>query len=100
MATRGRTKAAKIGWKSRWTLAALVITGPADTTVPPSIARMIAAGLPNSRLVIAPESGRSLYWKQPEFFNRTVPISSAAAEVARPSPKCAVGVVVLRTVYD
>jgi pimeloyl-ACP methyl ester carboxylesterase len=33
---------------------------------------MIAAEIPNSRLVVIPESGHSIYWEQPEQFNRAV----------------------------
>ena len=54
------------------TLPTLAITGHADTTVPPSIMRMIAAEIPNSRLVLMPEAGHSPYWEQPQLFNRTV----------------------------
>lgn len=50
----------------------LVICGAADLATPPSIARMIAARIPNSELVVASESGHSVYWEQPELFNRTV----------------------------
>jgi len=53
-------------------LPTLAITGVADTTVPPSIMRMIAAEIPNSKLVLMPESGHSPYWEQPEVFNRAV----------------------------
>jgi pimeloyl-ACP methyl ester carboxylesterase len=50
----------------------LVISGDADLATPPSIARMIAARIPNAELMVAPESGHSVYWEQPEMFNRTV----------------------------
>jgi pimeloyl-ACP methyl ester carboxylesterase len=53
-------------------LATLVISGAADLSTPPSIARMIAAELPNSRLAVIPESGHSTYWEQPDIFNRAV----------------------------
>ena len=51
---------------------ALVISGDADLSTPPSIARMIAARLRNSELVVVSESGHSVYWEQPEAFNRAV----------------------------
>jgi pimeloyl-ACP methyl ester carboxylesterase len=51
---------------------ALVISGDADLSTPPSIARMIAARIRNSELVVVPESGHSVYWEQPEAFNRAV----------------------------
>ena len=50
----------------------LVISGDADLSTPPSIARMIAARIANSELVVVPESGHSVYWEQPEAFNRAV----------------------------
>jgi pimeloyl-ACP methyl ester carboxylesterase len=50
----------------------LVISGAADLSTPPSIARMIAARIAGSELVVVPESGHSVYWEQPEAFNRAV----------------------------
>jgi pimeloyl-ACP methyl ester carboxylesterase len=50
----------------------LVISGDADLSTPPSIARMIAARIANSELVVVAESGHSVYWEQPEAFNRAV----------------------------
>ena len=37
-----------------------------------SIARLIAAEMPNSELAIGPEAGHSVCWEQPEMFNRAV----------------------------
>jgi pimeloyl-ACP methyl ester carboxylesterase len=53
-------------------LPTLLIAGNADLYTPPSISRMIAAEIPNSRLALIPESGHSTYWEQPELFNRAV----------------------------
>jgi pimeloyl-ACP methyl ester carboxylesterase len=53
-------------------LPTLLIAGAADLYTPPSISRMIAAEIPNSRLVVIPEAGHSIYWEQPELFNRAV----------------------------
>jgi pimeloyl-ACP methyl ester carboxylesterase len=50
----------------------LLMTGAADMFTPPSITRMIARHVPNREVVIAPECGHSIYWEQPDFFNRTV----------------------------
>lgn len=50
----------------------LLISGAADLFTPPSISRMVAAKIPNSELVIAPESGHSVYWEQPDVFNKAV----------------------------
>jgi pimeloyl-ACP methyl ester carboxylesterase len=53
-------------------LPTLLITGPADLYTPPSISRVIAAEIPNSRVTLIPEAGHSPYWEQPELFNRAV----------------------------
>jgi pimeloyl-ACP methyl ester carboxylesterase len=50
----------------------LVICGAADLLTPPSIARLIAAKIPGAELAVAPESGHSVYWEEPEYFNRAV----------------------------
>jgi pimeloyl-ACP methyl ester carboxylesterase len=50
----------------------LLMTGAADMFTPPSIMRMIARHVPDNEVVIAPECGHSIYWEQPEFFNRAV----------------------------
>jgi pimeloyl-ACP methyl ester carboxylesterase len=49
-----------------------LITGAADLDAPPSIMRMVQARIPNSELAIASESGHSVYWEQPDFFNKAV----------------------------
>jgi pimeloyl-ACP methyl ester carboxylesterase len=54
------------------TVPTLVICGAADLLTPPSIARLIAAKIPGAELVVAPESGHSVYWEEPEVFNRAV----------------------------
>jgi pimeloyl-ACP methyl ester carboxylesterase len=53
-------------------LPTLLIAGAADLSTPPSISRLIAAEIPNSRVVVIPESGHSTYWEQPDVFNRAV----------------------------
>jgi pimeloyl-ACP methyl ester carboxylesterase len=53
-------------------LPVLVMAGAADVATPPSIARMIAAEIPGSEIAIGPEAGHSVYWEQPEMFNRAV----------------------------
>jgi pimeloyl-ACP methyl ester carboxylesterase len=50
----------------------LLITGDADLVTPPSIMRLVARHIAGSEIVIAPESGHSTYWEQPEIFNRSV----------------------------
>jgi pimeloyl-ACP methyl ester carboxylesterase len=53
-------------------LPTLLIAGSADLYTPPSISRLIAAEIPNSRLALMPESGHSPYWEQPDLFNQAV----------------------------
>ena len=53
-------------------MAILLIAGAADLITPPSISRMMAAKIPNSEVVVAPEAGHSVYWEQPDLFNRAV----------------------------
>jgi pimeloyl-ACP methyl ester carboxylesterase len=53
-------------------LPTLLIPGAADLATPPSIARMLAAEIPNSEIVVASEAGHSVYWEQPDVFNRAV----------------------------
>jgi pimeloyl-ACP methyl ester carboxylesterase len=50
----------------------LLISGAADMSTSPAMARMIAAEIPNSEIAYMPESGHSTYWEQPELFNRAV----------------------------
>jgi pimeloyl-ACP methyl ester carboxylesterase len=66
---RNRITAAKL---STLAVPTLVICGAADLLTPPSIARLIAAKIPGAELVVAPESGHSVYWEEPEVFNRAV----------------------------
>ncbi len=54
------------------TVPTLAMCGAADLATPPSIARLITARIPGSELVVAPEAGHSVYWEQPELFNRAV----------------------------
>jgi len=56
----------------QWKVPTLLIAGAADLLTPPSISRMLQAKIPNSELVVAPESGHSVYWEQPEVFNKAV----------------------------
>jgi pimeloyl-ACP methyl ester carboxylesterase len=53
-------------------LPTLLIAGVADLVTPPSLSRMIAAELPDAELAVASESGHSVYWEQPDVFNRAV----------------------------
>jgi len=53
-------------------LPTLLIAGAADLVTPPSLSRMLQAEIPNSELAVAPEAGHSVYWEQPDIFNRAV----------------------------
>jgi len=54
------------------TVPTLLISGAADMSTSPAMARMIAAEIPNSEIAYMPEAGHSSYWEQPELFNRAV----------------------------
>jgi pimeloyl-ACP methyl ester carboxylesterase len=64
----------KIDWSSLATLRVptLLVTGDADLWIPPSLLRQVGERIPNSRVVIVPDSGHGVQWEQPEIFNRTV----------------------------
>ena len=53
-------------------LPTLLITGDADLYAPPPVLRLFAARIKNSESIIVPEAGHSVYWEQPEIFNRAV----------------------------
>jgi pimeloyl-ACP methyl ester carboxylesterase len=53
-------------------LPVLLISGAADMSTSPAMARMIAAEIAGSRVAYMSESGHSSYWEQPELFNRAV----------------------------
>jgi pimeloyl-ACP methyl ester carboxylesterase len=53
-------------------LPVLLISGAADMSTSPSMARMIAAEIAGSRVAYMPEAGHSSYWEQPDLFNRAV----------------------------
>jgi pimeloyl-ACP methyl ester carboxylesterase len=57
---------------ARLAVPVLVICGAADLATPPSVARLIAAKIPGAELVVAPEAGHSVYWEEPDLFNRAV----------------------------
>ena len=50
----------------------LLLTGDADLYTPPSVLRLFAARMRGAETVIVPEAGHSVYWEQPEVFNREV----------------------------
>ena len=50
----------------------LLLYGGADLAAPAALGRMVAKHLPNREIIVVPESGHSIYWEQPETFNKAV----------------------------
>jgi pimeloyl-ACP methyl ester carboxylesterase len=50
----------------------LFITGGADMYSPPPVTQMFASRVRNSQYLAVPDAGHSVYWEQPETFNRAV----------------------------
>ena len=51
---------------------ALLLTGGADMTAPPTLMKILASHISNAEFVVVPNAGHSVYWEEPETFNRTV----------------------------
>ena len=49
-----------------------LLTGDADPYMPPPVLRLIAAKIPNATTAVVPECGHSVFWENPETFNRVV----------------------------
>lgn len=54
------------------TVPTLLVTGDADLFTPPAVLRLFAEHIPQGEAVVIPESGHSVYWEQPDAFNRAV----------------------------
>lgn len=50
----------------------LLLTGDADLYAPPAVLKLFVARIKNAESVVVPEAGHSIYWEQPEVFNRSV----------------------------
>jgi pimeloyl-ACP methyl ester carboxylesterase len=50
----------------------LLLTGGADMYAPPPVLRLFAARIKNAESQIVPDAGHSVYWEDPETFNRAV----------------------------
>jgi pimeloyl-ACP methyl ester carboxylesterase len=50
----------------------LLLTGGADLYAPPPVLPLFAAHIRNSESVVIPDAGHSVYWEEPEKFNRAV----------------------------
>ena len=70
----GQKPANRISWAAleRMNVPTLLIGGDADLAVAPPMLRAIARHLPDAELIFVPEAGHSVYWEQPEAFNRAL----------------------------
>ena len=50
----------------------LLIAGAADLITPPSIMRLVRDAIPGAQMVVAEETGHSVYWERPDLFNSAV----------------------------
>jgi pimeloyl-ACP methyl ester carboxylesterase len=50
----------------------LLITGAADLITPPAITRLLRDAIPRSEMIVADETGHSVYWERPDIFNKAV----------------------------
>ena len=64
----------EITWSAlaRLTVPTLLVTGDADLWIPPYLLRQVGERIPNSLVVILPDSGHGVQWEQPERFNDAV----------------------------
>ena len=57
---------------SRLKMPVLFIAGEEDVLIPPAVLDLAAAAIPGARVQRLAEAGHSVYWEQPEVFNRAV----------------------------
>jgi pimeloyl-ACP methyl ester carboxylesterase len=50
----------------------LLLTGGADMTAPPALMRFFTSRIRNAEFLVVPNAGHSVYWEEPEVFNRSV----------------------------
>ncbi len=50
----------------------LLIAGAADLITPPAIMRLVRDAIPGAQMVVAEETGHSVYWERPDLFNAAV----------------------------
>jgi pimeloyl-ACP methyl ester carboxylesterase len=50
----------------------LLLTGGADLFAPPAIQQMFKARIKHAEMLVVPDAGHSVYWEQPDAFNRAV----------------------------
>jgi pimeloyl-ACP methyl ester carboxylesterase len=70
----GPTNVNKFTWATlaRVKCPTLFIAGGSDLAAPPTMMRIAAERIANADMVIAPNTGHSVYWEQPDFFNNAV----------------------------
>jgi pimeloyl-ACP methyl ester carboxylesterase len=67
-------KTSKVTWAAlkQMKVPTLLVTGDADLYTPPAVLKMFAAAIPNNEIAVIAEAGHSVYWEQPDEFNRLV----------------------------
>jgi pimeloyl-ACP methyl ester carboxylesterase len=50
----------------------LMLAGGADMTAPPALMKLLASRIKGAEFLVVPNAGHSVYWEEPELFNRTV----------------------------
>jgi pimeloyl-ACP methyl ester carboxylesterase len=70
----GQKPANEITWAAlqQMKVPTLLMTGDADLIWPSPLLRLFAKHIPGNETVIVTEAGHSIYWEQPEVFNRAV----------------------------
>ena len=71
---QGPTLLNKFNWTTlgKMRVPTLLLYGGADLAAPAALGRLVAKQLPDREMIVVPESGHSIYWEQPETFNRAV----------------------------
>lgn len=70
----GQMSANAVTWANlaRLKTPVMLIGGDADLYLPPPMLKLYASHIPNCETAVFAEGGHSLYWEQPDLFNRTV----------------------------
>jgi pimeloyl-ACP methyl ester carboxylesterase len=50
----------------------LLLSGGADMTAPPPLMKLLASRIRDAEFLVVPNAGHSVYWEEPEVFNRSV----------------------------
>jgi pimeloyl-ACP methyl ester carboxylesterase len=53
-------------------LPTLLLTGGADLYAPPPVLQMFKARITQAETLVVPDAGHSVFWEQPDLFNRTL----------------------------